>query len=308
MRPGARRPTVAAVRPNNGPTAGGTSVAIAGSGFAAGSKVTFGQASATSVTINSSTSITAASPSEAAPSTVTVTSSSGTSAAVPRDQFAYDSPPSGPWLGLNGNSSTYLGPVDRFVEHGIVYDRSGAIEWTAGELPEEGGRATEGGEALGADIRDGMVPVVTIEYRRRRGEFRSDPSFPTEAEGSSTLREYVEGFVRSATAILAAYPGKTILFEPINEPWGSTTPQYDGAEYADVIAKLLPAARQARHSAEQRLRRRLRQALGRADVRGSAEPPDRSSGLVLPPLRLRQRQQRRRQRRHRIVYPTCRPK
>jgi len=241
----AAAPTVAAIRPNNGPATGGTSVAIAGSGFAAGSKVTFGQASATSVAINSSTSITATSPSGNGTVAVTVTNSNGASAAVPRDQFAYDSPPSGPWLGLNGNNSAYLGPVDRFVEHGIVYDRSGPIEWTAGELPEERGQATEGGKAISADIHDGMVPVVTIEYRGDTGEFGPDPSFPTEAEGSSTLQEYVQGFVTSVTAILTAYPGETILFEPINEPWGTTTPQYNGGEYADVIAKLLPAARQA---------------------------------------------------------------
>jgi len=36
-----------------------------------------------------------------------------------------------------------------------------------------------------------------------------------------------------------------VLFEPINEPWGYTTPQYGGAQYADVIAALLPAARAA---------------------------------------------------------------
>jgi len=241
----AAAPAVTAIHPNNGPAAGGTAVTITGDGFIAGSTVAFGQASATGVTIESSTSMTATSPSGSATVQVTVTNANGTSAAVPRDQFAYDPPPSDPWLGLNGNSSTYLGPVDRFVEHGIAYDRSGAIEWAAGELAEEHGQATERGQALSADIQHGMIPVVTIEYRGDTGEFSPDPSFPTEANGSNTLREYVQGFVQSAASILAAHPGKTILFEPINEPWGATTPQYNGGEYADVIAKLLPAARQA---------------------------------------------------------------
>ena len=34
-------------------------------------------------------------------------------------------------------------------------------------------------------------------------------------------------------------PRRDDPFEPINEPWGTTTPQYNGGEYADVIAKLL---------------------------------------------------------------------
>jgi hypothetical protein len=90
-----------------------------------------------------------------------------------------------------------------------------------------------------------MIPVIAIEYKGYAGEYNSDPHFPTEARGSKTLQEYVEGFITSASAIRAAYPGRTILFEPMNEPWGYTTPQFNGAQYADVIAKLLPAARLA---------------------------------------------------------------
>ncbi len=36
-----------------------------------------------------------------------------------------------------------------------------------------------------------------------------------------------------------------VLFEPINEPWGHTNPQFSGAEYAKVIAKLLPEVKAA---------------------------------------------------------------
>ncbi|HEX4836916.1 MAG TPA: IPT/TIG domain-containing protein, partial [Solirubrobacteraceae bacterium] len=98
------------VSPNNGSTTGGTSVTIKGSGFIAGSTVKFAGSSASGVTINSETSITASSPAGTGLVNVTVTNANGTSTSAPADQFAYDPAPSGPWLGLNGNSAgAYLG-------------------------------------------------------------------------------------------------------------------------------------------------------------------------------------------------------
>jgi hypothetical protein len=164
--------------------------------------------------------------------------------------------PQWPWLGLNENSAKYLGPVDTFLSHGIVYDRS--FELTAGQLPselEKGNEAEEMERRFAEDREDGMIPVVVIEFRgygRAGYEYRSDPAFPQprtraeEAAGANTSKGYVEGFVRSAAAILrlAAAGGHStpVLFEPMNEPWGYTTPQNNGAEYANVIAELIPAA------------------------------------------------------------------
>jgi hypothetical protein len=241
----AQSPELTRISHNNGPAAGGTSLMLTGDGFIAGSTVRVGEAPAASVRIDSPTSITATTPPGEGTDNVRVTNSEGTSPATPKDQFAYDARPSDPWLGLNGNSSTYLGPVDAFVKHDIVYDRSGPIEWIAGELLHENGHPTREANALAADIKHGMIPVITIEYRGYEGEYASDPRFPTAARGSRTLQEYVEGFLSSASAILDAYPGRTILFEPMNEPWGYTKPQFNGAEYAAVIARLLPAARLA---------------------------------------------------------------
>jgi IPT/TIG domain len=241
----AQGPVLTGISHNNGPAAGGTSLTLTGHEFIAGSTVRFGEAPAAGVHIDSPSSITATTPAGTGTVAVTVADPDGTSAATPKDQFAYDAPPSGPWLGLNGNSSNYLGPVDAFSKHEIVYDRSGPIDWIAGELLREDGRPTSDADALAADISNGMIPVITIEYRGYEGEYASDPRFPTAQRGSRTLQEYIEGFLSSASAILAAYPGRTILFEPMNEPWGYTKPQFNGAEYADVIARLLPAARLA---------------------------------------------------------------
>ena len=160
------------------------------------------------------------------------------------------------WLGLNGNSSRYLGPLDAFSRHGVVYDRN--LELEAGSVPGEPRQGSAAGE-LGLRLREdhelGMTPVVVVEYHgydRAGYEFRADPEFPRQrspaeaAAGRGTISAYVAGFVRSAGAILGLvrerYPGMRVIFEAMNEPWGYTTPQYEGAQYAHVIAALLPAA------------------------------------------------------------------
>ncbi len=65
--------TISSVTPSNGITTGGTSVAIAGTGFTNGATVFFGDAAATSVTVVSATNITASTPQAATPGAVDVT-------------------------------------------------------------------------------------------------------------------------------------------------------------------------------------------------------------------------------------------
>jgi hypothetical protein len=87
-------PTVAYVSPNFGPTTGGTTVTITGSGFCGTiSAVNFGANAATSVATVNDTTATAVSPAGAAGAVdVTVTTSKGTSATGPGDKFAYVAP------------------------------------------------------------------------------------------------------------------------------------------------------------------------------------------------------------------------
>ena len=68
------QPTVSSVSPNNGSTAGGTSVTITGTNFASGATVTFGGTAATNVVVENITTITATTPAGSAGAvTVTVT-------------------------------------------------------------------------------------------------------------------------------------------------------------------------------------------------------------------------------------------
>ena len=85
---------VTGVTPSAGPTAGGTTVTLTGSGFTGATAVRFGTAAAASFTVDSDTKITAVSPPGAAGAVdVTVTTMSGSSPASPLDQFTYFGPP-----------------------------------------------------------------------------------------------------------------------------------------------------------------------------------------------------------------------
>jgi len=85
----AAAPTVTGLFPTSGPPAGGTLVAIAGSGFTGATAVDFGTKAATSLTVVSATTITAASPAGTGTVNVTVITPSGTSAISAADQFTY---------------------------------------------------------------------------------------------------------------------------------------------------------------------------------------------------------------------------
>jgi len=85
-------PVVNVVKPNSGPSFGGTMVTVKGMGFKGTTAVDFGNIPATSFILNSDRSITVASPAEA-PGTVdiTVVTSHGTSVLGPEDQFTFGS-------------------------------------------------------------------------------------------------------------------------------------------------------------------------------------------------------------------------
>ncbi|TMC54778.1 MAG: hypothetical protein E6J20_02245 [Chloroflexi bacterium] len=87
----ASQQTVVKVAPNSGPSSGGTSVTITGTGFSNGTTaVKFGTAAAASFSVVNDTTITAVSPAQTVSSVdVTVTTASGTSGISPLDQFTF---------------------------------------------------------------------------------------------------------------------------------------------------------------------------------------------------------------------------
>ncbi|MFC5373381.1 IPT/TIG domain-containing protein [Brevundimonas faecalis] len=85
-------PTVSAISPMAGPTAGGTSVTITGADFTGVTAVTFGGSAAVGFTFNSASSITAIAPSGTGTADIRVTTPGGTSATSAADRFAYLAP------------------------------------------------------------------------------------------------------------------------------------------------------------------------------------------------------------------------
>jgi hypothetical protein len=98
-------PTVSSVSPNAGPAAGGTSVTITGTNFAAGATVTFGSTAATNVVVVNSTTITATTPAGSAGAvTVTVTNSNGLSGSL-ASGYTYVVPPTVTSVSPNSGST-----------------------------------------------------------------------------------------------------------------------------------------------------------------------------------------------------------
>ncbi|HEU4819463.1 beta strand repeat-containing protein, partial [Janthinobacterium sp.] len=83
-------PTITGVSPASGPTAGGTSVTITGTGFTGVTALKFGANNGVGVTVVNSTTMTATSPAGSAGTVnVTVTATGGTSATGAANQFTY---------------------------------------------------------------------------------------------------------------------------------------------------------------------------------------------------------------------------
>ncbi|HTQ68510.1 MAG TPA: kelch repeat-containing protein [Solirubrobacteraceae bacterium] len=99
-------PTVTKLKPTSGAEAGGTTIAITGTGFTGATAVRFGAAPATNFTVNSATAITAVSPPGVGTVHVTVSNPTGPSTPSTSDEFTYVPP-----LTVTGVSPT-SGPVD----------------------------------------------------------------------------------------------------------------------------------------------------------------------------------------------------
>jgi hypothetical protein len=82
-------PTITGLSRSTGPNGGGSSVIITGTNFTPASTVTFGSNNVTTFTVNSTTQITATSPSGSGAVDVRVTNQGGTTADVSADNFTY---------------------------------------------------------------------------------------------------------------------------------------------------------------------------------------------------------------------------
>lgn len=85
--------SVTAITPSSGSTSGGSSVTITGNGFLTGATVTIGGSSATSVTVNSATSITCTTPAHASGATNVVVTNTNTNSGTLTSGYTYGANP-----------------------------------------------------------------------------------------------------------------------------------------------------------------------------------------------------------------------
>ncbi len=90
---GEPKPTVTAVSPRFGPSAGGTTVTLTGAGLTGATSVQFGTTAATAVDVVSDTTLTAVAPAGTGAVDITVTTPSGVSQTSAADRFAYQHAP-----------------------------------------------------------------------------------------------------------------------------------------------------------------------------------------------------------------------
>ena len=158
--------------------------------------------------------------------------------------------PRAAWLGLDYNSGAGTGRLRDFAARGIVYDREGSIELAAGDTPAND---AELGPGLTALYAAGMVPDIVINPSGGPIGCQGNPNpskrcLPIQI---ADIAAYVRGFVTTVTSVLRAHRGARALFEPMNEPWdwasppGTRSGRAAAAEFAAILARLLPAAKAA---------------------------------------------------------------
>jgi hypothetical protein len=152
---------------------------------------------------------------------------------------------------MNYNSDSGVGTPQEFVRDGIIYDREGRIEPSAGETVSNTVSLDVG---LSNSLNAGMIPDVLIDPTPN-----SEPAICTgNADGSGVclprrpadIQAYVAGFIQTARSVISAFPGKRVLFEPMDEPWDFAAQgrralpsgRVAASQYAAMVAELLPAA------------------------------------------------------------------
>ena len=133
-------PQVSSFTPSSGPTTGGTTVTISGSGFSSGASVLFGSTAATAVSVNDANTISATSPAHAAGNvSITVTNPDARSA-TSSGQFTYVAPQ--PQLSISAVS-----PANGSPAGGTAVTISGS-GFTSGSSVTFGGAAATGVQVL----------------------------------------------------------------------------------------------------------------------------------------------------------------
>jgi large repetitive protein len=132
-------PTISAITPASGTTAGGTAVTITGTNFASGASVTIGGTAATSITFVSSTQITATTPAHTTGAASVIVTNPDASSATLASGFTYVAP--APPGDANGDGQVSVGDVFYLINNlfaggpgAVAGDANGDGQVTVGDV------------------------------------------------------------------------------------------------------------------------------------------------------------------------------
>ena len=259
-------PLVTAISPTSGPTGGGTTVTLTGHGFSSTTAVTFGGVPAASWQVDSTTHITAVSPSQGPNvpyAAIQVTTASGTSPANPIDRFGLgeglwtesaplDADRDGPFATLLNNGKVLVAgganptrqgnPVNKPVQ---IFDPLTGT-WTPGATPPyawSGDSATR--------LADGRVLHVGAMFGTPSAEIY-DPvadswtvvAAPTDDHSFGTVTLLQNGQVLAVGGFSPGYNATTEIYDVPTNTWttiASPIPDLPGfLEFWGATATLLP--------------------------------------------------------------------
>lgn len=195
-------PTVTAISPASGSTAGGTTVTITGTGFALATAVSFGSTAAAAFTVVNASTITATSPAGTGIVDVTVANSGGTSATGAADRFNFVGPPV---AGAKTVTAAYnsSGTTSAAIDLSTVITGGAATGVTVTSPPGHGSTSVSG---------------TTVTYTPTTG-YRGADSFGYTANGP--------GGTSSAAAVSITVSAPTITVSPASPPAGKIGVAYN---------------------------------------------------------------------------------
>jgi len=187
-------PTVSAISPPSGPVAGGTPIAITGTGFLAGAKVSLGGTTATGVNVVSSTSITATTPANASgAANVVVTNTHGRSGTL-SGAYTYTSSTSSGGEGGGGGIS--------FVQVKSAVATSGS--WLAVAYPA----AQTAGNLNVIDVMWGDTTSSVNSVTDRRGNPYTLAVGPTRTNGLTSAVYYAKNIAGGSNTVTVTFNQK----------------------------------------------------------------------------------------------------
>ena len=217
------KPTVGSLTPAAGPTAGGNTITINGTGFVSGAGVKFAATASATVTFVSATQLKAVAPAHAVGTVdVTVTTPGGTSAVVAADHYTYDakptvsgvSPPAGPTTG--GNTVTING-ANFVAGAGVKFGAaaSATVTFVSGtQLKAVAPAHTPGTVDVTVTTPGGTSVIVAVDhyaYDARPTVGSLSPTFGPPA-GGNTVTINGTGFLAGAGVKFGATASATVTF------------------------------------------------------------------------------------------------